>query len=416
MTPETTNKLPEITTDDLHAEDGAPVGFLVPGDRLAKVRTTVDRLNRRLQRAGADDSTRFELTAEPVLFRSTDGQITRTNKVTVNRPVVHVGHWQFGATVTTTDGHEESPVMITGPEETAASLAGHTVTDPTYCQHCHVTRARKKTYLLINTTTGDILQVGSTCLTPFLGVNITGVLRWAETDIDELITEDLDGERFSASGDDTVAVREVIEAALAVSEGGRLYVSRQAAADYGSTPTGERITGELVGLARGESEARELVAAHAPAERVCEVVDYARTLEGESDYAQNVRTLAAGERVLSRYITILGSVVASWHRSKTLPPAKAAEGHAAEVGTRFKDHPLSVTVKRIRYYETQWGTTALIVMRDQHEHEIIWRTGTGGDNLEPGQQITLTGGTVKDHDTYQGTSQTVITRAKYATS
>ena len=209
MQPHSTADLRVIETADLFDADNAPVGYTIDDARLATVRATIEKLNRRLARAGADEATRFEITAEPVLYRTNDGEITQTNLVTVNRPRVQVGPWAFGATVTTTDGNPDSPVMISGPEHATGTLSAEAITDPTACQHCNVQRNRRKTYLLTHQDTGEVIQVGSTCLTPFLGVSVGPIMGWAEADVDDMILQDLDGERFQA-GDATVGVAEVI--------------------------------------------------------------------------------------------------------------------------------------------------------------------------------------------------------------
>ena len=52
----------------------------------------------------------------------------------------------------------------------------------------------------------------------------------------------------------------------------------------------------------------------------------------------------------------------------------------------------------------------IITMRDDDEHEIVWKTGSIQD-VEAGDQISMTG-TVKEHSQFRGVDQTVITRAK----
>lgn len=79
----------------------------------------------------------------------------------------------------------------------------------------------------------------------------------------------------------------------------------------------------------------------------------------------------------------------------------------SEVGEKVE---LNVIFKRVNWFETQFGESAIYSFEDENGNQIIWKTGTYLD-VEQGSKISIKG-TVKEHSEYRGVKQTVLTRCK----
>ena len=71
---------------------------------------------------------------------------------------------------------EEAAAAVEGADLTAYRHAGND------CEHCGFNRRRKQTYVLYEIETGELRQIGSTCLTDYTGAgnNPERIARWAE--------------------------------------------------------------------------------------------------------------------------------------------------------------------------------------------------------------------------------------------
>ena len=83
--------------------------------------------------------------------------------------------------------------------------------------------------------------------------------------------------------------------------------------------------------------------------------------------------------------------------------------HNSEYQHNIKDRvDLSLMLLGYSYYDTQYGTTYIYRMCDKNNNEYIWKTSKFLD-VKNGDIINLKG-TVKAHNEYKGTKQTVLTR------
>ena len=75
---------------------------------------------------------------------------------------------------------------------------------------------------------------------------------------------------------------------------------------------------------------------------------------------------------------------------------------------RLRD--LSVTVKGLSGFNGNYGWTSVITFEDEDENIFVWFTSKEL-SIAIGENVTLTG-TVKEHKTYKGIKQTILTRCK----
>lgn len=111
----------------------------------------------------------------------------------------------------------------------------------------------------------------------------------------------------------------------------------------------------------------------------------------------------------------LKSVEVDWERTVETPPKKVTEviqevsevkesNWFGDVGERYND--MKLTVKFIHGFDSDFGYTFIHKMEDEKGNQFTWFTGKC---LEKDKTYTMNA-TVKSHDEYKGTKQTVLTR------
>jgi len=380
----------------------------------------IEKANRRLARAGIAERFTYEL-SDRYVDTDGDGRKAYYRDLTLSHPSISYEGWEFVAAV---DHLDAGAVVRSRP---GVELGGWRP-EVSECDHCGKVRRRSSTYL-VQHADGTRKQVGSSCMADFLGVKPAGL--WA-LGYDPLDEEDTDDGWMSSGGGvvDTAAdSRMVLAAALAATDGGRDFVSRDAAQWRGGPSTGDQVRdlvfGSSVRLSDRERAERERLAALTQdylrdGTTIDEVLAYARELDGDGDYAANLRTLAAGDHVDYRHTALLASVVAGWARDndrRRVREARAAAyvpGHLEPVGAKVAGH--TAVVEKVVYLDNMFrygdDPDTLVIMRAETGHIVKWKA-TGRRDVSAGDKLTFTGGTVKEHSSYNGQDQTVLTRVKY---
>jgi hypothetical protein len=397
--------------------------YAIPAHLLGDAVKKIEAANRRLARVGGSERFTYDVVREmrTRISADADGLVTTAYEVavlTLSAPVIAVGKWRFLAAV---DQAETGLVTRTA---LGVDLAGWRPADMR-CEHCGHNRARKHTYL-IEDATGTRMQIGSTCIVPFLGVAPAGL--WtldADLLVDEKYDADLWIEGGAAGGQAHIPTQHVIALALAISNDGRNFVSRAAAIEVPATA--DQVT-EALNPSRTTPAAWVDEVTTGARERIQDGrVDAAlatiRAVEGTSDWAANLRTIAAGEwcgythlaLLVSGLVVIRRQIEAAARQSAPAPVA----GYAAPVKASVKGTHVTITgvscQERENLYTGAPEIRTQVTMADDAGHQLIWWTTTdAAADLDPGQSATLTGGTVKEHGTYRGVDQTVVTRCKLA--
>lgn len=429
MTNETTPATLSLDANDQVID--APT-FTIPAYKLASFQAKVAQANRRLERAGI--AARFKFFYEEFSRRTaiqgvfTEPAIYETwvRATLITAFNLSLGDYTFiaslvaeeaGVTVHTAPGHE---------------LGGYEPAGDDHCDHCGVDRRRTRLYIVRNDTTGELLQLGHTCIELYTGFSPKGL--WALQFTDELkeFGED-DGVGGGWSNADRSAdVNEVIALAFAYSNEGRNYVSAKVEWLVG---TGAKVRGHIfAGEPKRKNYGRdEALYQKDLAEYNQAVQDSARFLADEaliadirasvdataanSDYGRNLRVILAGERVSAKNIGFAASIVSVYAREKELAVKREQEakapkvsGFLAPVGTRIKTG-ITLELSVVREREGDYGFSTWIVGKTPEGHTVCWNA-SGRFGWEVGTVLQLEAATVKAHENYKGTDQTIITRGK----
>ena len=407
----------------------------IPTHRVEEAEEAIAKANRRLEREGIEE--RFTVDRTDTVKRrdpspyelergfAKPGEIieTRTTELVLNRPTIGRDGWQFDAALDRVPGTNSFTMRSAGRE------FGGWRPEPGRCDHCGQFRDRNKTYLVSNPETGETMQVGSSCVQSFLGVKPEGL--WSlQYDLPSSMEDTDDMDRSLPSGADPVMDnRELIARALAVTDGGRGFVSKRRAEEWGKNSTADTITSVFDTPARTESgalakeEAKSAAAKYLADGTVDKVIEAARELDTDSDYGRNMHDLLeAGFSGRRSHGTVV-SALAVYSRKLRDQERKAADvervataakGFIGKEGERVRDIPVTVTnvydgVQTGYAYPYADEPYQLVTMRTEDGHEVIWRHVGGEHKIGETGKMT---GTVKSHEQYKGVDQTKVIRAK----
>ena len=410
----------------------------IPAYRLPLVEDKISKANRRLERAGVAE--RFSFSTEEYLDKKKDGgtelpdgtiiggteiEVPRL-KVSLDRFDLAVGDFTFVASLVP----EEAGITVhVAPGQ---SLDGWRPTEFNVCEHCHTHRNRNRVYVVRNNATGELTQVGHSCVELYTGLSIKGL--WSlEFDLDEFggaeEDDDWGGGGFGRT-EYSAPVDKVLAYAYVLSDQGRSYASTRVR-EWG-TPTVDLVRHTMFDRirppqgrpgSRGYAEARaayeKLVDDIKTAEKlyadgdpiIAAIKASAETLKSGSDYADNMAVILAGENVSRRNVGILASLVAVYARERQLAVERAARpkpvaGFLGEVKQRIRN--LTIELTNVRFFDGNYGTTTLLIGITPDGHLTKW-FATGCHDYEVGDRLTLDA-TVKAHEQYRGADQTTITR------
>lgn len=410
----------------------------IPAYRLPLVEDKISKANRRLERAGVAE--RFSFSTEEYLAKKkvggtelpdgtiiggTEIEVPRL-KVSLDRFDLAVGDFTFVASLVP----EEAGITVhVAPGQ---SLDGWRPTEFNVCEHCHTHRNRNRVYVVRNNATGELTQVGHTCVELYTGLSIKGL--WSlEFDLDEFggaeEDDDWGGGGFGRT-EYSAPVDKVLAYAYVLSDQGRSYASTRVR-EWG-TPTVDLVRHAMFDRirppqgrpgSRGYAEARaayeKLVDDIKTAEKlyadgdpiIAAIKASAETLKSGSDYADNMAVILAGENVSRRNVGILASLVAVYARERQLAVERAARpkpvaGFLGEVKQRIRN--LTIELTNVRFFDGNYGTTTLLIGITPDGHLTKW-FATGCHDYEVGDRLTLDA-TVKAHEQYRGADQTTITR------
>ena len=397
------------STSEADQETPHPV-YTFSADRLSEAVASIEKANRRAEKAGIEERIGYtvEEFTETVRDAGTGVEVHNPRvRLTLDRPSIRHEGWEFIGTLNWDPYAGLVSRMVPGH-----SLGEREIDKR--CDVCGAARERRDTYVVqqTNPETGEVerLQVGSDCLKRFTGIRPAGLF---------LLDFDLDG--FNGDDDHEPGAREpaavyqagdVLAVTLAVVKD-RGWVPRSRAGDGQEATAGVvmRVFDSRGAGAREKEVLREYAdEARGQVDAAAEVLAMAREMDGDSDYAIDLRAVANGEFVSARNVALLASAVSSYQRHKAQQADAAAQADSTFIG-RPKDKIADrrVTVTGVRHLPGDYGTKTLVLMRDTEGNVLKWFASDYRE-FAPGNDMVLKA-TIKGHEEYQGVKQTVITRA-----
>ena len=400
-----------VTDDTIRPDDTAPsapddsVGWLLTPAELEATEAKIAKINERAQRRGFTG----RITVE-------SRQVQHTTVTEVGLEVTEIRYqttltgdapcyngWILLATLDWDSA--EDLIVRTAPGVTSINRDG---LEPGYCAHCKTTRLRHNTYLVGNTTTGEQLQVGSTCIKDFLGWPGSVVFYDAKS-----VSEEIDGALGGCAYEPTFTTLTVLAAAWAATT----MFGYVRADDWSRTPTKSLVSYLLNPRTPADRQAaRECAPAIAQAAGMAAKLRawlLSEEFDGDSEYVRNLKIIAGSEMVTPRNFGLLVSAPQAWARAqersliRERERAEIVDEYLGEIKQRME---LVVRVKAVDFLPGTYGVTTLYTMVDQAGHLLKWFASRQVLGEEPSDEPITIKATIKGHEEFRGRKQTVLTR------
>lgn len=386
-----------ITTIDNKQE------FLIPEGNLGRLENSLVALNKKA----------LKLLGRPIVIEklaveyreAADGFVTAYHKILVVGAQPVIGGWTFIATLQ----HTENGNVVRSIQGLVSEggLVAYRNNDPV-CDHCQTHRRRKDTYLVRNEQ-GALKQVGKSCLKDFIGHDDPMAVAALLTHLIEFEAECRECEESSGGGGaEYMPIEHYLRwVSACIRQCG--WVSRSKAAESCSAATAVVSASAFAKPSDFDFEPND-----ADAELVVAALKWVREeADTTSDYMYNLYVACKQFFITHRDTGIVASLIVAYskHRELMLQKKREAEATISSEwqGTVGKRETFLLTCMGVRFIEGQFGRTALHKLIDRHGNAFTWFAS--GDCLEADKEYQIKA-TVKSHDEYQGTRQTVITRCK----
>ena len=335
--------------------------------------------------------------------------------------------WSFLATVE----HTENGNIIRAVSDVNVPIKYYT-SDP-ICEHCRSNRVRKDTFLVRNTETGEIKQVGKSCLRDFthgMNADVIASMMSYLTGLEEAeawvpshgmyFPEYFEVEEFARFAAETIRIYGYIRRGT-WEDDERVDSTYDRTIDFyeaskGHTghffPDYDRYYKVLDEMKKRNfnSESEESVSMTAEALKWIADVD-----DSQSTYLHNLKVTCSLKEVSRKHLGIICSLFAAYNKDlvkqaerKAKAEEDAASDYVGNIGDRIRFEAKSVRI--LTSWDTEWGTTWLLKIVDKEGNIYTWKSsGNFPDDVSTIKNVV---GTVKNHSDYKGTRQTELTRCK----
>ena len=387
--------------------DRASVWFL-NSEELAATRAKITKLQQRATRKGF--SGLIDVTAVPATRSSTSpGGLPVTVHgfdVTITGEPPRYEGWRFVAAVDAVEGG----TILRYPPGAPADVPNDQIRAGE-CDHCHTTRARRSTVLVAHEESGQLLQVGRSCLKDFLGHTTLPVFLTTDD-----VTNSLGG---SLSGTPAAwDVHSVLAYAAAAVEA--FGWTPAAASEHGRVPTRDLVQLALAG-GRGADQLREQFAPHladAQARAPQLRADLLGSLTGNSGYEANLVAVLRGDAVDAKHLGLAVSAIPAHQRLTAGRARETARREAAQtvehvgtVGEKVTLTGVVCTALRVDGYSYRSPDSVMLIVDCGTAVAKMTTAAAWAYPLKVGDPVTITG-TVNAHTEWNGIKQTVLSRPK----
>ena len=393
-----------------------PTIFNIPACNIEILEKKLKRLNKKGERAGtgAITLTRVSETVE----KNTDGSVDVFYQVAIEGETPKIAGWAFLATL----DHNSDP---SGASNMVYVMPGQSCPDDyrvsaADCDHCGYRRTRRKTYVLRNEVSGDLKQVGHTCVQDFIGIDPAKVAALAERIVGlmKAAKEAEEGGTLGVPYDRRHIDLERFLGYVAMTCRKTGWVSgKEAFNDQMKRSSSSSALGDMFPVGGINPQWHDTPEAEDEL-KAKDALAYALTLDrSKSDYNHNVVTMATTGYIDWKATGIAASII----RIYDLNLARQAEQKAqvdlsgSEYMGTVKDRLRGeVTVIGKKHGEGRYGPWTMVRMVTKNQGNVLVTFATGANfNPEVGAEIEIKG-TVKEHSEFNKVKQTMLNRVAFA--
>jgi len=350
------------------------------------------------------------------------GQLIRPGRVVkvieVSGQAPKIAGWNFIATLQ----HEEAGNIVRRVPNTEKFAVGFDLRSAKpFCNHCNTLRRRNDTYVVANDE-GRTLQVGRNCLKDFTGHDSPeAIARWAEllSAFEESHRDGGEGGLGGSGENHSDLVSYLAYTVLFIREIG--WMSRTKAREFGNvTATADsawshRFPSDKLRRDYSNAGLPFPTPTDADVEKAKKSIEVAESFfESEEaagrvleDYTHNLRIVIECNSVSFRSAGLAASVVAFADRQLGIAVERKQAAESQHVGEIGKRETFLLTVSRITDIDGNYGTTHLHIFKDEKGNVFKWFASN--ERLDVGVAYRVKG-TVKAHEDYKNTRQTVLSR------
>lgn len=288
--------------------------------------------------------------------------------------------------------------------------------DDERCDHCHSRRRRITTYVVAHTETGQIKQVGSSCLADFLGILVGPTIIEA---IGSLF-EDIEAPTYSG-GNSADAHPTPVVLAVAAAAVRRYGWTPRSTDNPRAVPTANLVETVLYSSSRHAHElSQELAPTEADHDTARAARAWAQAQDGGTEYLANLKAVVLADNVSARNLGLAVSAVGAYRRAMDAERDHEAAKTSQWVGQVKQRDTYTLTVigiktrEREAYHYYDHGLSWLVTLADEQGNRFKW-FASSEPAFEEGDTVTGKA-TVKKHDTYRGIKETVFTRCRFEVS
>lgn len=357
--------------------------------------------------------------------------------------------YEFIASVEHAEGGN---IINMSPNSSIPALPTEYRTSGNTCDYCHTKRDRLSTFVLRETSTGNLMKVGRSCLKNFLpSKDPKSIIDYAQN-LENILRACIGGEgmddydendggigggngRFHRYYPTDPFMRSVCLAYIIEGK----FISSKKAKDssmYDDRPLQSTkdfawwliYDGPNSRDPKTSAEWRPKVASRLPAatELYDELTKWLETKDWDAEvdkyqesnpslaqYFHNIKSVANATTVATKNSALQASILAIYLREQGEQEKKAQRKPSNFVGNVGDKISFDGKVMNVKTFDGHYGITTLIVFVDPTGNEFVWWSSGDKGDIEKGTTFKVTG-TVKKHEVsrYTNQSQTVITRAK----
>lgn len=283
------------------------------------------------------------------------------------------------------------------------------------CEHCGWRRNRKDTFILRKDGSDSFMQVGRTCLKDFFGHDPVEIVRRAQyiTKVIDAIKEAEEGGKAYMTNRRTLDLQSFLGYVVSCVEEFGWTSGKEAFGDETKQSTRDQACDAMFRWPYPDPEERPT---KAHAETVERVLEYVLTLDPtKSDFNFNMVQMAKLEVIDYKMTGISAAMVFSYNRNlefeakKKLSPQQDMT-KSQYVGEDKERLTMDVTILTCRAHEGDFGSYYITRMLDATGNLFV---SFGAYHAEVGEAVTIRG-TVKRHQEYNNTKQTVLNRVMAA--
>lgn len=292
---------------------------------------------------------------------------------------------------------------------------------PLCCDHCGYNRRRKETLIVCRESDGQVAEVGTSCLSAFMGVEYSDSFLKTLSDAGRMLAEIEAASNWSFNDPELSLQDEILNVlAVAVSiirEDG--FVNSREAGAKGVPPTSFQVATELSRLNNANTDKSTVMVIKTDFDIAEKVLDHIKLMPGSDDFTQKLKACVERGLAHPRDIGLLAAAVGGYN--KDMERKKQADGYGdivekstgqGEAGVR---HSTVVTVAQIKNIDTDYGSFCVVSFVDERSNLLVWKTSSSHDFVE-GHRYEIAG-RVKDHSVaryhpFKGAAETILTNVK----